>query len=871
MRLFGVSLEVGLARDGNAFELPAVVDRVIEFLDAEGLSVEGLFRLSGSQATISKLKEEYDAGGDPDLFEVSDPHCVAGLLKLYLRELPEPLLLMRLFHAWVAAGSCPERDAKIGYYRSIFEVMPKPHRDLLRHLASFLARVHARSAVNKMTIANLSVCIGPNILRQRDETMMSVVQYTSIINAVTADLLELHATLFADPPIGAPFSFISVGQAQFSYAAQFDGELSFPAEAYIFIMHKESDGWWEGSYNGKLGIFPHNYVKVIAILRDGDGSPQLDALVPPPNDPLESADSLSAAVAEAIPAPAKASAPAASAPAAAPGATVATPKPSPTPAAKPAKPAKPADSTAAPASAAAASPVAAASHTEESATETAASKKEIVAEVARLKDIVAEDARRYRALAETCDRLETNCRTLAAQCASLSMHASELQAELAKPRASAAGAESDAATVARLNDELARARVQENTIRESEQAMLKRLRAAQTELTEAKASLITLESAVTLHSTEAVMQRQRAELLLTEKVALVAEKDALEVALAKQQADAKRLEQRTTVALTAGVEAAQTELVEVRLDLRKARARIAELESTEARCAFLTTERDRLVQEAGDREARMAKLAQELAAAQASGSAVEDAERARAETLRVTGMASELSKRLKAAEARASSADELQLALHEARRQIAVLEVQVQIAGAPSALAGGGSVGPPPPASRGAGSSTGAAAPAPIQDRLEAELAALEAELAGSGISAPATPVAASRRPAAQSAAAAAAPTNPAEGQYRTLLQLVREYGTAAQVFADVTVRLEPDAVRPRLQQLGAAVKAIKGALGAIEAGFNLEALAAAVLRPAIQGDFSTVETRSLVSSQTQVLTQAINNAVSEFKTQNGL
>lgn len=40
------------------------------------------------------------------------------------------------------------------------------------------------------------------------------------------------------------------------------GELSFAADAFLFVIHKDDDGWWEGSVNGQIGIFPNNYVKV---------------------------------------------------------------------------------------------------------------------------------------------------------------------------------------------------------------------------------------------------------------------------------------------------------------------------------------------------------------------------------------------------------------------------------------------------------------------------------------------------------------------------------------------------------------------------------------------------------------------------------
>ncbi|ORZ32193.1 Rho GTPase activation protein, partial [Catenaria anguillulae PL171] len=83
-RVFGTPLEMAIAvsRIKEGVELPAVVYRCIEYLDAQNASnEEGIYRLSGN--------------GDYDLIhsgEYIDVHAVAGLLKLFFRELPGSIL-----------------------------------------------------------------------------------------------------------------------------------------------------------------------------------------------------------------------------------------------------------------------------------------------------------------------------------------------------------------------------------------------------------------------------------------------------------------------------------------------------------------------------------------------------------------------------------------------------------------------------------------------------------------------------------------------------------------------------------------------------------------------------------------------------------
>lgn len=70
----------------------------------EGLEIEGIFRLSGSARDIDKMKDQLDRGKGMEL-DGQDCHAIAGLLKLWLREMPEPLLTYDLYDNWIACAS----------------------------------------------------------------------------------------------------------------------------------------------------------------------------------------------------------------------------------------------------------------------------------------------------------------------------------------------------------------------------------------------------------------------------------------------------------------------------------------------------------------------------------------------------------------------------------------------------------------------------------------------------------------------------------------------------------------------------------------------------------------------------------------------
>ena len=79
--------------------VPFVVKRLCHFIkDNSGFLYEGLFRTSGNAKLIEKLKSHFDTFGDAPLESEGDIPSAAALLKLFLRELPVPLIPYR-FHS----------------------------------------------------------------------------------------------------------------------------------------------------------------------------------------------------------------------------------------------------------------------------------------------------------------------------------------------------------------------------------------------------------------------------------------------------------------------------------------------------------------------------------------------------------------------------------------------------------------------------------------------------------------------------------------------------------------------------------------------------------------------------------------------------
>ncbi|APA06866.1 hypothetical protein SS1G_04496 [Sclerotinia sclerotiorum 1980 UF-70] len=148
-------------------ELPAVIYRCIEYLDAKNAAgEEGIFRLSGSNIVIRQLRERFNVEGDVNLVtddQYYDIHAVASLLKLYLRELPTTILTRELHLEFLAVTELHDMNEKVSALNGLVHRLPRANNILLRYLAGFLINIINHSDVNKMTVRNVGIVFSPTL------------------------------------------------------------------------------------------------------------------------------------------------------------------------------------------------------------------------------------------------------------------------------------------------------------------------------------------------------------------------------------------------------------------------------------------------------------------------------------------------------------------------------------------------------------------------------------------------------------------------------------------------------------------------------------------------------------------------------------
>jgi len=137
-RLFGGSIEEYLEKTNE--EIPLIMRSCIRVINLYGLHHQGIFRVSGSQLEINNFKESFEKGEDPlaEVTDASDINSVAGVLKLYLRELREPLFPICYFEQFMELAQLDSNNVFVTRMRDLVKSLPRAVFIVLRYLFAFL-------------------------------------------------------------------------------------------------------------------------------------------------------------------------------------------------------------------------------------------------------------------------------------------------------------------------------------------------------------------------------------------------------------------------------------------------------------------------------------------------------------------------------------------------------------------------------------------------------------------------------------------------------------------------------------------------------------------------------------------------------------
>ncbi|XP_044288193.1 rho GTPase-activating protein 29 isoform X2 [Varanus komodoensis] len=203
LHLFGV--EFNQAAKNTPDGIPFIIKKCTSEIESRALNVKGIYRVNGAKSRVEKLCQAFENG--KDLVELSElyAHDISNVLKLYLRQLPEPLILFRLYNEFIGLAKesqnineeidkkqasprtkkrqsvCIELNRIILKIKDLLKLLPAPNYNTLQFLLGHLHRVSEQSDENKMSASNLGIIFGPTLIRPRQTdatlSLSSLVDY----------------------------------------------------------------------------------------------------------------------------------------------------------------------------------------------------------------------------------------------------------------------------------------------------------------------------------------------------------------------------------------------------------------------------------------------------------------------------------------------------------------------------------------------------------------------------------------------------------------------------------------------------------------------------------------------------------------------
>ncbi|XP_029446890.1 rho GTPase-activating protein 28 isoform X2 [Rhinatrema bivittatum] len=167
--VFGVPLTVLLDNDQKKVQgtkVPLIFQKLLLKLEETGLHTEGILRVPGSASRVKNLRQELDAKFYEDTFDWKQVrnNDAAGLLKMFIRELPSPFFPVEYLPAFITlVEKISKVKLQLQALHLLIMLLPDANRDIAKALLQFLKKVVANEGKNKMSLWNVSMIIAPNL------------------------------------------------------------------------------------------------------------------------------------------------------------------------------------------------------------------------------------------------------------------------------------------------------------------------------------------------------------------------------------------------------------------------------------------------------------------------------------------------------------------------------------------------------------------------------------------------------------------------------------------------------------------------------------------------------------------------------------
>uniref|UniRef100_H3B188 Rho GTPase activating protein 45 n=1 Tax=Latimeria chalumnae TaxID=7897 RepID=H3B188_LATCH len=203
--------------------IPFIIKKCISEIEKRALKMKGIYRVNGVKTRVEKLCQAFENGKELVELSQASPHDISNVLKLYLRQIPEPLMPFRLYNDLMGlakeslqggpegeAGKGPELVDKgpqtdkeiviiVTKLKELLKELPDANMATLQFIVKHLKRISELEQDNKMTPSNLGIVFGPTLMRPRPTeatvSLSSLVDYPHQARIIET-MIVFYAVIF---------------------------------------------------------------------------------------------------------------------------------------------------------------------------------------------------------------------------------------------------------------------------------------------------------------------------------------------------------------------------------------------------------------------------------------------------------------------------------------------------------------------------------------------------------------------------------------------------------------------------------------------------------------------------------------------------
>ncbi|XP_030629125.1 rho GTPase-activating protein 45 [Chanos chanos] len=258
LQLFGRDFTHAL--QGNAGDVPFIIKKCIQEIERRALKMKGIYRVNGVKTRVEKLCQAFENGKELVELSHASPHDISNVLKLYLRQLPEPIMPFRMYNDLMGLAkesmqgenseggeggrgpelvdlgpqTEPEVLVLVQKLRELLRELPQSNIATLRYIIRHLRRVSECEQDNKMSPSNLGIVFGPTLMRPKPTgatvSLSSLVDYPHQARIVEAFIVFQDEIFYSNDTSGSrpvsSSSFTSQGRGGMNGCQDGDEEQS---------------------------------------------------------------------------------------------------------------------------------------------------------------------------------------------------------------------------------------------------------------------------------------------------------------------------------------------------------------------------------------------------------------------------------------------------------------------------------------------------------------------------------------------------------------------------------------------------------------------------------------------------------------------